>query len=138
MQKYVVPKVAPKWEVLATEFSFDDEGSKLEVIKRDNILYGVERCCSVACHHWLKGEGEHKPTWRELLRVLRAIDYRVLAQDLEERFSSEYILNVFHINKYTLFVFMLHSVQYLAHSKSVTISLPQKCNEMSRSWFRAS
>ena len=89
MQRYVVPKVAHKWEALATEFSFDDDGSKIEIIKRDNIAHGVEQCCFVSCHLWLKGEGQHKPTWKELIRILRAIDSSVLAQELEEKFSSE-------------------------------------------------
>ena len=80
--------MAHKWEKLAIQFEFDEDGSRIEIIKRDHALHGVERCCTEVFILWLQGKGKEQPTWEGLIRCLEDIEQGTLAQELQEKISG--------------------------------------------------
>ena len=83
-----MPKVADKWNDLAIQFEFDEDGSQIRIIHRDHAIHGVEECCTEAFTLWLRGKGKEHPTWERLICYLEDIERGALAQELREQFSG--------------------------------------------------
>lgn len=80
--KLLVKRVAWKWDKLATMLELDNDGAKIEAIKRDFWGEGVEICCLQAYHHWARGEGKRPVSWRTLLKCVEDIDCGQVAEEI--------------------------------------------------------
>lgn len=85
-------QLASRWEDLCLMLEF--EPSSLASAMIDNISkncrYQVEECCREVLLKWLSGHPctSGPVTWRTLIRVIRTIDYDVLASELQQELSS--------------------------------------------------
>ena len=82
LYKLVVKQVASRWERLTTMLELDNDGRKIDVIRRDFWGAGVEICCMQAIHHWVRGEGKRPVSWRTLLKCLDDIECREIAEEI--------------------------------------------------------
>ena len=82
LYKLVVNQVASQWERLATMLELDNDGRKIDAIRRDFWGAGVEICCMQAIHHWMRGEGKGPVSWRTLLRCLDDIECSEIAEEI--------------------------------------------------------
>lgn len=80
----VVKRVASKWEDLVIMLELDEQGGRVETIRRDFVQHGVEKCCLQALRLWLKGEGKKPISWATLLGVLRDIECSAVAKDIQQ------------------------------------------------------
>ena len=80
----VVKRVAFKWEDLTILLELDEQGGRVEAIKRDFVQHGVEKCCLQALRLWLRGEGKKPISWATLLGVLRDIECSAVAKDIQQ------------------------------------------------------
>ena len=83
--KLVVKRVAWQWEKLATMLELDNDGRKIDSIRRDFWGVGTEICCMQAIHHWVRREGKGPVTWRTLLGCLKDIDCGQIAEEVREK-----------------------------------------------------
>jgi len=81
---HVASKVAAHWEKLATLLEFDDNGHKIEMIRRDLWGVGVLACCMQALQMWLRGEGRQPVTWETLIECLIDIEHRQVAKNITD------------------------------------------------------
>ena len=92
--RLVVKRVAWKWEKLATMLELDNDGRKIEAIRRDFWGVGVEICCMQAIHHWVRGEGKAPVSWRTLLKCLEDIECGEIAEEIAKKLEGE-LYNIF-------------------------------------------
>ena len=79
---------ATKWEELAIEFDFDDEGHEVSRIKSELNDDG-ERCCREAVMMWLQGKGRLEPrTWATLLGCLIEAEADEAARSVRESMNE--------------------------------------------------
>lgn len=82
MKKHVIGFAAHQWEDLGIELNIDDNGSKLDEIKKERR--GDEaKCCLDVLKAWLQGAGEEPKTWEVLLNCLREIGANEAVQSIE-------------------------------------------------------
>ena len=86
--RLVVKRVAWQWEKLATTLELDNDGRKIDAIRRDFWGVGVEICCMQAIHHWVRGEGKGPVSWRTLLKCLKDIECAQIAEDIEKQLAG--------------------------------------------------
>ena len=89
LYKLVVKRVAWQWEKLATMLELDNDGRKIDSIKRDFWGVGVEICCMQAIHHWVRGEGKRPVSWRTLLKCLEDIDCAQIAEEITKELAGK-------------------------------------------------
>ena len=87
--RLVVKRVAWQWEKLATMLELDNDGRKIDAIRRDFWGVGVEICCMQAIHHWVRGEGKEPVSWRTLLKCLVDIDCAQVAEEIAKQLEGE-------------------------------------------------
>ena len=63
----------------------DNDGRKIDAIRRDFGRDGVEICCIQAIYHWVRGEGKDPVTWRTLLGCLKDIDCGQIAEEVRKK-----------------------------------------------------
>lgn len=86
--RLVVKRVAWQWEKLATMLELDNDGRKIDAIKRDFWGVGVEICCMQAIHHWVRGEGKGPVSWRTLLKCLEDIECAQIAEEIAKQLEG--------------------------------------------------
>lgn len=86
--RLVVKRVAWQWEKLATMLELDNDGRKIDAIRRDFWGVGVEICCMQAIHHWVRGEGKGPVSWRTLLKCLEHIECGQVAEDIASQLEG--------------------------------------------------
>jgi hypothetical protein len=89
--RLVVKRVAWKWEKLATMLELDNDGRKIDAIRRDFWGVGVEICCMQAIHHWVRGEGRVPVSWRTLLKCLEDIECGQVAEEIAQQLEGEFV-----------------------------------------------
>jgi len=87
---HVIRKVAHKWEDLVICLELDERGAKLEAIRRDFTLHGVEKCCLQALLCWIREEGRRPVSWATLLAVMREIECNSAARDVESALRGKF------------------------------------------------
>ena len=87
--RLVMKRVAYKWEKLATMLELDNDGRKIDAIRRDFWGVGVEICCMQAIHHWVRGEGKTPVSWRTLLKCLEDIECGQIAEEIAKKLEGE-------------------------------------------------
>ena len=71
------------WFQLGLELDIPDD--ELRIIRKDNILFGVEQCLLEVLIHW----GDHeKPTWTKVVGALVKIGRYVLAEDIANKYGK--------------------------------------------------
>ena len=83
----IIEKVAPFWQSLGDHLDFDDNGSKLALIKAEYPTNPVA-CCRAMFQYWLSGNGLTPCSWRTLIDLLDDLDEVVLAQDIRSALSA--------------------------------------------------
>ena len=85
LYRLVIRKVAHRWEELCISLKLDEDGSKIEIIRRDFIQQGVENCCLKVMQDWVNWEGaREKPTWQTLILCLQDMEFNKVAKEIEE------------------------------------------------------
>ena len=85
----------------------DNTGAQTSAIERASHLVAEDINCKIF-KKWLEGNGRQPVTWGTLVQVLKDIELRALAQQIEESFTSSssqsgtYVLMPF-LNKYRHF-----------------------------------
>lgn len=74
---------------MAILLELDDDGGRVQAIRRDFVQHGVDKCCLQALQYWLWGQGKKPLTWATLTAVLRDMECNSLARDIEEEFAGE-------------------------------------------------
>ena len=75
------------WFQLGLELDIPDD--ELRIIRKDNILFGVEHCLLEVLIHW----GDHeKPTWTKVVGALVKIGRQVLAEKITKKYGMYIIL----------------------------------------------
>ncbi len=75
----------------------DDDGHKIDTIKRDCWGLGVQTCCLQAFQLWLKGKGKQPVTWATLVGCLEDVGYNTLADEIREKLHLEYCASNGHL-----------------------------------------
>ena len=71
------------WFQLGLELDIPD--GELLIIRKDNVLFGVEQCLLEVLIHW----GDHeKPTWTKVVGALVKIRRRVLAENIAKKYGK--------------------------------------------------
>ena len=83
----IIERVAPFWQSIGDQLDFDDNGSKLALIKAEYPANPVA-CCRAVFQHWLSGNGLTPCSWRTLIDLLDDLDEVVLAQDIQSALSA--------------------------------------------------
>ena len=86
--RLVVKRVAWQWEGLATTLELDNDGRKIDAIRRDFWGVGVEICCMQAIHHWVRGEGKGPVSWRTLLKCLEDMECAQIAEEIAKQLEG--------------------------------------------------
>lgn len=89
LYKHVIKKVAHDWEPLCISLELDEDGAKLEAIRRDHIQHGVEKCCLHSLLPWLKGGGKKPVTWNTLLACLQDNEFNKVAKNIKEALKED-------------------------------------------------
>ena len=89
--RLVVKRVAWKWDKLAILLELDNEGRKIETIRRNCWGVGVEMCCMQAIIHWVRGEGKTPVSWRTLLKCIEDIECGQVAEEIAKKLEGELI-----------------------------------------------
>ena len=90
--RLVLKRVAWQWERLATMLELDNDGRKIDAIKRDFWGVGVEICCMQAIHHWVRGEGKAPVSWRTLLKCLEDMECAQVAEEIAKQLAGEFAI----------------------------------------------
>ena len=91
--KFVIPKVAAHWEIVAYFLEF--EASRVEIIEEKH-LKNPEKCCREVFIHWLNSnEGVNPKTWETLLKTLNDItELTAVTEQIEKELKQRYFLFV--------------------------------------------
>lgn len=90
LYRLVVKHAAYKWEELCMGLlELDEDGAKLEAIRRDFIQLGVERCCLQVFLDWVRGEGALPVSWCTVITCLQDMEMHKVARDIKEAFKDE-------------------------------------------------
>lgn len=85
LYRLVIRKVAHKWEELCIGLKLDEDGSRVEIIRKDFIQQGVENCCLKVIRLWLGWEGAREmPTWQALILCLQDMAFNKVAKEIKE------------------------------------------------------
>ena len=76
-------KIGTKYRPFGILLLEDDDGDLVEAIVHDEMPNGVLNINLTILRKWLKGTGK-PPTWASLIEVLRDIDLKALASDIEQ------------------------------------------------------
>ena len=95
--RLVMKRVAWKWEKLATMLELDNNGRKIDAIRRDFWGVGVEICCMQAIHHWVRGEGKTPVSWRTLLKCLEDIECGQIAEEIAKKLEGELYVSLLNL-----------------------------------------
>ena len=82
----IIERIGPFWQRLGDQLDFDNNGSKLALIKADHST--SEACCRAMFQHWVSGNGLTPCSWRTLIDLLDDLDEVVLAQDIQRALSA--------------------------------------------------
>ncbi len=93
----IIEKTAPDWEKITIALELDDDGHKIDTIKRDCWGLGVQTCCLQAFQLWLKGKGKQPVTWATLVGCLEDVGYNTLADEIQEKLHLEYCASNGHL-----------------------------------------
>ena len=89
LYQHVIKKLAYRWEDLAIHLALDEDGSKIQSIRRDFFHSGVDICCMQALHHWLREEGKLPVNWGTILSCLEDMKCTPIALEIEEVLNGE-------------------------------------------------
>ena len=67
--------------------NFDPTGYTINTIAASNPLKPVA-CCTDMMMEWLGGRGRQPATWATLVKILRNVEFTVLANDVEQLVPS--------------------------------------------------
>ena len=74
------------WEDVCTQLDFDEDGTQLSIINKAH--HGDPKaCCRAMFRHWINGNGL-PCTWRTLVGLLRDLDRKNLAKEIESALSA--------------------------------------------------
>ena len=114
LYRYVVPKVAFKWEGLCILLELDQDGAKLATIRRDMFHLGAEMCLMQAFILWLRGGGKKPVSWHTVITCLQDMEFHAVVKDLQSILkptaSGElYTLNCYDTLSLTIINFLTHT-----------------------------
>ena len=78
--------MADIWEDVCAQLNFDEDGTQLSIIDREHPK-DLKGCCRAMFKHWLNGNGL-PCTWRTLVELLRDLDRKNLAKEIESALSA--------------------------------------------------
>ena len=77
----IIKAVVPNWKGFGLYLDFDNVGTYLDTIDKRNT--DPADCCQDMFKHWLNGNGI-KASWSNVIKILKAIGLKVLAQEVEQ------------------------------------------------------
>ena len=78
----VIKSVAPDWKQVGILLDFDEYGSNLDSIEKKCSL-NPDECCMEMLKQWLQGKASRKPTWKDLIDILKDCELNTVAEELE-------------------------------------------------------
>ena len=82
----IIKRVATFWRQLGFLMDFDEIGTQLDIIEKNNPS-NAEACCQAMFQHWVKGNGVKPCSWRKLIELLDDCDQEVLAKEIQTALS---------------------------------------------------
>lgn len=84
LYRHLVQRVAYKWEGLCILLELDQDGTKLEIIRRDFFHLGSEMCLMQAFLLWLKRGGRQPVNWNTIITCLEDMEFYAVVKDLQK------------------------------------------------------
>ena len=79
----IVEQIGTKYETFGILLLRDDNGQLVSNIKYDNKENGVESIVTAIIREWLFGRGKLPVSWKTLIEILREMNLKILADDVE-------------------------------------------------------
>ena len=83
----IIKHIAAKWRKVGIHFNFDPTGYTIDLIE-ERRRADPEACCTDMMMEWLGGRGRQPATWATLVKILRNVEFTVLANDVEQLVPS--------------------------------------------------
>ena len=78
----VIKSVAPFWKDVGYFLDFDEYGSYVDSIEK-KCSHNPDECCTEMLKQWLQGKASRKPTWKDLIDILKDCELNTVADELE-------------------------------------------------------
>ena len=86
---YVVKRVSYKWEGLGIYLDLDQDGAKLEAIRRSFVLLGVDICCLQLFILWLREGRKEVVVWDTVFTALENIGSHGVVKEIKAKLEGE-------------------------------------------------
>ena len=78
----MIKSVAPFWKDVGYLLDFDEYGSYVKSIEK-KYSHNPDECCTEILIQWLQGKASKKPTWKDLIDILKDCELNTVAEELE-------------------------------------------------------